>query len=68
MACIKIMLTYLYGKLKKSKGTQTLFKRQDRWIKYQLQRPAIASVGRGTNLKEMKGGGGEGKDGIITET
>lgn len=28
----------------------------------------MASVGRGTNLKEMKRGGGEGKDGIIAET
>lgn len=68
MACTEIMLTYFYDKLKKSKGTQRLLKRQDRRIKYPLQRPAIASVGRGTNLKEMKGGGGEGKDGIIAET
>lgn len=28
----------------------------------------MASLGRGTNLKEMESGGGEGKDGIITET
>lgn len=28
----------------------------------------MASVGRGTNLKENKSGGGEGRDGIIAET
>lgn len=27
----------------------------------------MASVGRGANLKEMKSGGGKGKDGIIAE-
>lgn len=68
MACIKIIVIYLCDKQKKkTKGTQRLLKRQDRRIKKQLQRSAVASVGRGTNLKEMKTGRGEGKDGIITE-
>lgn len=67
MACIKIILIYLYDKLKKTKGRR-LLKRQDRRIKHQLRRPAMASAGRGTNLKEMKSGRGEGKDGIIAET
>lgn len=62
MECIKIMLTYLYDKLEKSKGTQRLPKSQYRSSKCQLRRPAMASLGRETNLKEMKCRGGEGKD------
>lgn len=61
MACIKMMLMYLYDKQKNPEGTQTSLKMQDGGVKHQLQKLAMASVWRGTNQKEMKSGGGEGE-------